>query len=160
MRWPDLPKSTTSEYVTAFHRCLWHTICTTVSPWQRAGQYYLDEKLGAWFICPRLCIFNCKFSRQAIHWQDEFGIFLCRPSGTTNFYSQPSTPPAESHPVTARRMLAISVFVWKRYHPHIILTPPSDDCLLGDTFEEERRERLNLVSDASIHVTKRKVAWA
>ena len=86
MRWPDLPQPTPG-HVAAFRRCLRHTFCTTTSPWQRAGQYNLDDRLGAWFIRPRLCLFNCYVSPQTIHWRDEFGTYLCVPSGTANFYT-------------------------------------------------------------------------
>ena len=58
MRWPDLPQPT-PEHAAAFRRCPRHTFCTKASPWQRAGQYTLDDRLGAWFVRPRLCLFTC-----------------------------------------------------------------------------------------------------
>ena len=161
MRWPDLPQPTPA-HAAAFRRCLRHTLCTTTSPWQQAGQYSLDKKLGAWFIRPRLCLHTCYASHQAIYWQDDLGTYHCNPSGTAKFYTinytKPSTPPKESHPVAARHMSANSIFVWKRYRPHALSGPPSEDHIIGDTFQEEGTGRLNLVSDASIHVAKRKAA--
>jgi len=57
-------------------------------------------------------------------------------------------------------MSANSIFLWKRYRPHVIPDSTSDDCIIEETFQEEGTGRLNLVSDASIHVAKRKAAGA
>ena len=162
MTWPDLPQPTKKHWA-AFRKCLRHTCCTKVSPY-RQGFYLLDEPLGQWFVRPRTSLHECYTSREGIFWRDDVGCYRCKASATTNFYTvdydDPSEPPEESHPISARYMTEGRLWIWKQFHPYEFAEPADHDEVLADEFDETPIQLLNIVSDASVHVAAGKVAGA
>ena len=117
MTWPELPQPII-KHCAAIRKCLRHTCCTKVSPYRR-GFYLLDDPIGQWFIRQRTSLHECCTSREGTFWRDDVGCYRCKASTTANFYTvdydDPSKPPEESHPISARYMTKGRLWIWKQF---------------------------------------------
>jgi hypothetical protein len=120
--------------------------------------------MGGWFVRKRNTLHRCYISEVGIFWRDEMACYKCKPSKTSNFhyidYDNPTEPPLESHPIDATYISDGRVWVWRKYRPHHLRPRADENHVNSDVFVEHPNSRLNLVSDASVHVKDRKVAGA
>ncbi len=88
----------------------------------------------------------------------------CCRSPTTNFYiiqdHQEVSLPINLHPVNARLVAQDRIWVPRKYRPHHLRFRESTLVRNSDDFVEREGARLHIVSNASVHVAKGKVAGA
>lgn len=130
-----------------------------------SGKYKLDTHLGNWLPVARNITFQCYIWKRDIYWQDEYNCYACKHTATTNIYhidyDTIKSPPIDSHPIRARFVGDGHIWMWRSYKVRELPVRQQEiDVIQDDLTEEDNFRIINVVSDASVHVKKRKVAGA
>jgi hypothetical protein len=161
--WPNTVKPN-DRHRAAFRKCLQLTFCPDGDPYTRSKNYPLRQPLGTWYPVARMIQFPAYRSKDSIYYRDELGLHRCQDT-RKGFYDIPlecvTAPPLNSHPINPN--LSGRTTFWTQ-RPRILIRqfkPKHLKFVTGDNLPYGPIEKLDLVSDASVHLEQEKgaITW-
>ena len=166
IRWPNTCHPTARHWK-AFRKCLRLTFCTSMSPFGTVQNYKLDQPLGKWYPEHRYIEYHAYRLKDEILIRDELGLHRAIPASNPGFFdiqeevfegpipkkAQPIQPNYSGHLQIWTHKSRTLVRRRQQNKPIIRL----ENSLNG----EIDYDRLDLITDAAVHVTRKKsaIAW-
>ena len=161
--WPNTVQPT-NKHREAFRKCLRLCYCPNANKYTRTENYALQQPLGKWYPAPRQIQFLAYRSKKYVYYRDEMGLHCCKEE-RPGFFPVPletvARQPIASHPIEPN-MSSQSVF-WTRRPRRLIIpyTAKQVRFVTRNDLPEGPIERIDVVSDASVHTEKEKgaITW-
>jgi hypothetical protein len=165
MVWPNTATPTELHWKT-LRKCLRLTFCTNVSPYGAVQDYELDQPLGKWYPVRRHVEFQAYRLKDYILVREERGLHKAVPSSQPGFFEITEAIvdkiPLKAQPIHPNYSSPTQLWTHK---PRIMVRnrrPNIPIQILENQLDpEEEYDRLDLVSDAAVHVAAKRsaISW-